>query len=547
MDTNSMNPELARRAADTLARIDRERTSETTPTANTDRSLDTIMTSAHPDGMNDGSYIPAPPTVEEQNAAMGIPTPSTSDVIEVKAPKNDESITDDSDETILVNSADETPPVTEEDETVILTSIASERLGNVPADNREQFISQVMPEITAYKKNLIIEQGLTPAEAAKAAENRMKNSANTFAENWAKEHPEGVILTIDKSQEKDLHLDDDTLNKVQNAKMIKLVAVESRELETLNVKPASVATIQMSRIRDLCDSISRYSVPLLSRGDYAFFNGAQSGALVNATAGEDDDLLDIVEKKASLLYSCFSSAMTFSKKKPDGSEVSYGEFCNWYKYQDIDLGVYAIVTASTMEESESRYKCQNQQCGKSFNITYNTKALLDLSEIPEMFKKRVEEIDAHRSSYEYMKALADKCDEVYRFRSPFSGNIVELGNPSIAVVRNRLDKCMSQINNTNFINLLMLIYVDKLMIKDQKNDSYYLIDANEDPAGAFDIFCHLHQVDIELISKQITQMQYSPQFKIHVKCPHCGRETTDPIDVDNLIFLHARASLTEIQ
>lgn len=486
----------------------------------------------------DYEEVAPPPTAEEMAAKTGA---ITSYDVSKPSPREEE-------EAVVISGSNvTTQPLTEEDETIILTSLAKERLGNVPEGDRDSFISGIMPEIASYKKSLILEAGMTPAEATKAAESRMKRSANEFAENWAKEHPEGVILTIDKSQESELNLDEETMQKVQRAKAIKLVTVEAQELKDLKIKPFDKSTIKMSHIRNICDSISRYSVPLLSRGDYAYFNGAQSGVLVNATTGDDDDMLDALEKKASLLYRCFSSSITKAKRDAAGKEMTYEEFCNWFKYDDVDMGIYAIVTASTMEESESTYICQNRQCNKTFNIKYNNKLLLDLSELPEPFKERLKEIDGHRSSLEYMTGLSDKCDMHERLQSPFSKTIFELGNPSIAEVRHKLDKCMNLIDETTAPDLVSFIYINTIWIYDPDDDTYMPIDTNENAEEAFDILCHLHQVDLEIVMKALQDRQYSPAFKIHVKCPHCGRDAVDRLGIDAMIFLHARASLTEIQ
>lgn len=523
-----------------------DRAKQTHPTFDEDKSTRTPIGEAHESidvdsiqqSHSDYDAIPAPPTAEEM-AHAGM---TTSDEL-----TSSKMVTSDDDAVILSGSTETTKPLTEEDETVILTSIATEHLGNVDPADRDAFIAGIMPEIASFKKDLIINQGMTAAEAAKAAENRVKRTSDEYAENWAKEHPEGVILTIDKSQEEDLKLDDDTMAKVRKAKLIKLVAVEAQELKTLNVKPLNKADTKMSLIRNLCDSISRYSVPLLMKGDYAFFNGAQSGVLANATSDDDDDVLDSLEKKATLLYHCFGGSVTQSKRKPDGKEMSYEEFCNWFLYDDIDMGIYAIVTASTMEESESTYICQNPNCNKAFQITYNNKTLLDLSELSDMMKDRLKEIDEHRSSYDYISALVNRCAEEERFKSPFSENIYQIGSTSIAEVRHRLSKVMDMMENVTQWNMACLMYVNKFWIHDKSDNSYIEVDVHEDPAAAFDLILHLHQVDMELLGRQLYGKHYSPSFKIHVKCPHCGRDAVDNLGIDSMIFLHARALLTEIQ
>lgn len=501
--------------------------------------VESLQNSAHGYDTGDYEVIPAPISAEEM-AKRGAAT--YKEVSDQHAGEDDDSFQ-------MITNGDATPTKapTDEDELVILTSAAESQMKDIPQSDRASFIDGIMPEIKQYQKDLVLKYGYTPEEAATSASNRMKKKAGEYAEGYAKEHPDAVVITIDKSQEETLEFDDETKAKMQKARMIKLIAVESQELASIKVKPLNKDDTKMSYMRDICDSISRYSVPLLAKGDYAYFNGAQSAVLVNAVSSEDDDLMDILEKKATLLYRCFSSSVTQSKLKRDGKEMTYEEFCNWYKYDDIDLGVYAIITASTMEESESTYVCQNRDCRQTFNITYNNKMLLDLSGLSELYQDRVKTIDQHRSSYEFISNYIEECDMRERFKSPFSQNIFELANPSIAEVRNKLDKCMPYINEITAIDLVMFIYLGTIWLYDKSDDCYVQLDTNEDPVTAFDILCHMHQVDIELISKQLQAKQYAPAFKIHVKCPHCGRDTVDQLSTDAMIFLHARASLTEIQ
>lgn len=488
----------------------------------------------------------APPPSAEEMAANGAVT--ADQVAPVAIP------VDDDEEAIFSGSNVHTAPVTEDDETVIITSAGKEQLKGMPDSEQNAFLEGILPEITQYKKELILNYGMTPAEATTAAQNRMKNKAIEAKKSWDEAHPDGVIVTIDKTQEEQLSLSEDDRRKMQVAKALKLVVVESQELETLKVKPAN-SVITMSNIRDICGSLSQYSVPLLEFGDYATFSGAQTGALANATANDDDDFVDIIEKKATLLYQYFQKGTLMSRKvdrtdekgKITKDDMSYEEFCNWYRYDDMDMGIYAIVTASAMEVSESTYTCQNKECGKTFNISYNNKTLLDLSHIPDEYKTRLNEIDEARSSLERMHILHDKYAQNMRVKSPFSKNVYEMGSPSIADARHRLDVCMEQLNGSNLIDMILLLYIDTLYVFDQNAGDYAAISVRDDPQTGFEAICRLHQIDLELLYKYIQEHKYNATFKIKTKCPHCGREATDLLNADGMIFLHARASLTEIQ
>jgi hypothetical protein len=516
-NTNS----LEQRAAAALERLNSEKESPVAPTANTEE-YDVI----------------APPPTDAEMAAAGAATATQLDA---------SPAVDDDDEAIITGSTVTTKPLTDEDETVILTTAAKSQMGNMPEDQQNAFLESIMPEIADYRKKLIVEQGLTPAEAAEAAQNRLKSKAAEANTSYGNEHPDGVIITIDKSQEKELELDEDTTRKLQTAKAIKLVVVDSMELETLKVK-GDDKIIPMSRIRDIGGSLAHYSVPLLDYGDYATFRGAQSGALVNATSDDDDSVLEILDKKATLLYNYFQGGTYQSRFNEKGEVKSYEDFCNWFKYGDMDMGVYAIVTASSTEVSESTYRCgDREKCNKSFNISYNNKSLLDLSEIPDTFKERVTAIDEGRNSTEAIAKLVEQYGMHTRMKSPFSQNIYEMGSPTIAQARSRMEKCMDAITASNAINAMALLYIEKAYVYDPQDDSYILVDFDEDPHYAFQVLETFHQVDIELLMKWLNDNSYAPQFKIKTKCPHCGREAVDRLRVDDMIFLHARASLTEIQ
>ena len=488
---------------------------------------------------DDMEYIAPPPTEEEMAKAGRV---TSSEITQSAA-----TDTDDDDGVIIGDtSAVQTAPITEDDETLILTSVAKERLGNVNPADRDSFIAGVMPEIASYKKDLIINQGMTAAEAMKAATNRMKRSANEYAENWAKEHPEGIVLKVDMTQSKDLKFDDELEAKMRRSKIINLVEVEDRELASLKLKKLPKET-KMSNIREIFGSISNFSVPLLSRGDYGYFCGAQSSALANATADEDDTDLDHLEKQASLLYQCFLGSVAKSRRKPDGSIMSYEEFCNWYHFTDISIGLYAVAVASAMEECETSYVCQNPRCQRVMTTEYNVKSLLDLSALNEYYRARLEEIDAHRSNYDHLVAMSADSDCAHRYKSPFSQNIYDLYSPTIAQVRAKLAAIENMRKPNDATNVMAYVYLSQMAVHDSSDDSYIVVGDEDDLVDLFNTVNSLHNVDLELIGKAFLQRYYQPEYKLKVKCPHCGVERVDPLDVDAMLFLLARASFTAIQ
>lgn len=436
-----------------------------------------------------------------------------------------------------------------DDETVILTSTAKTQMDKMPEDAQEQFLAGIMPQIQDYRRKLVMDEGMTPEEARQAAESRIRRQAKEANDNYGNEHPDAVVLTIDKSQEKNLDIDPDTRAKMLAARSIKLVMVESRELETLKIRrlPDDKPHVKMNHIRDLAGSLSNYSVPLPSLGDYATFSGAQSYEMASCTRMEDDSYMDWIEKKATLCYKHFMRSTLKSRVKDDGDQMSYDEFCNWYHFDDVDMGVFAIVVASSMEETNTTYQCQVQSCRQLYPMTYNAKTLIDLSEVPEIIKARISAIDDARPYPLNMKLVQDDANSIIRFKSEFTGNIYEMYSPTIADVRDRMERCSDAMALSDLGNLTTFIYMRRIFVYDRENDDYIEVDMIEHPEEGLEVIGMMHEIDLELCNKVVDMNKYHPEFRIKVKCPHCKHEGVDRLNIDSLVFLHARATSVEIQ
>lgn len=432
-----------------------------------------------------------------------------------------------------------------DDETIILGEDAINQVSDIPQDAKTKFFADLIPETQAYEKELVTKYGYTPAEAALASRANAGKKAHEFAVKWKEDHPEGVIITVDKSQEKTIEFTDEERAKMQEARALKLVVVEAAELETLTLADEH-KIVPMSRLRAI-SSLSNYSIPLLTYGDYGSFRGAQSMKLAMSVMDDTGSVVEIIEKKASLLYEHFVGSTLLKMQHDDGTPLTYEEFCNEYKYDDVDMGVYAIVTASAMEITESRYVCQRPNCRAPYNLKYNQKALLDLSGIPDMFKDRIRQIDKFRDNDVGMKALHEECDTVIRIKSPFSNNVFEMNNPSIAQARLIAAACEAALTEGTDFDMALTCYLSKMWIWDDEFKNYIFIDVLKDPMVAFEAVCRLHQIDFRLLSDFIGERRYHPEFKIKVKCPVCGYEGADSLTVDGMVFLHARAIFPEIK
>lgn len=495
-------------------------------------------------GSNDdgASYAPPPPQEEVYMPPVAPQPPAVTEPEKQVVGQEDE---------ILLTSAPSsgTEP---QDETIILSTVAMENMPNTPEDARQNFLDGLMPDIKKYKKELILDYGMTPEEANAAALSRVKAKAIEADRKWAEEHPNGVIVTINKEQEKNLTFSEDEKAKMLHANAIKLVVVDSTALETIRIIEDKTIK-KMSHLRDISGAMSHYSVPLLSSGDFATFRGAQTSALLNAITDKDDTWMDMLEKKASVVFRYFDGATVHSKLKLNdkGEEIpiTYEDFCNWFHYGDLDIALYAIVVASSMEQTKSTYRCQNRECNQFFDITYNNKSMLDLSNLPEVYKNRISEIDDNRNSMEKLGLVVEKCGQYTRVMSPFSKNIFELHSPTIADARARVAGALAVMDQYNALNLFLLLYAKKIYFYDAASDAYIPpFDTDEDPAEAYKAIENLHQVDLDLINMWINEnLFYQPEFKLSVTCPHCKRSAVDNLSVNSMLFLLARASSTEIQ
>lgn len=489
-----------------------------------------------------GATVPYTGPAPQQPAPQPAPQPPT----RVSDPMDDLG-----GESIITGSgnAQASAPVDEfSEETIVLGEEALKALDGVEKSARERFIGAAVPEIQNYQKELVTKYGYTPDEAMQAARSRATKMALEELKKYQEEHPNGAIITIDKAAADKVEFTEEEKAKMQHAKALKLVVVESKELETLKIVPMD-KRVEMSQIRSICGALAQYSVPMLSLGDYMTFRGAQSGFLASCCVSQDDTMLDAIEKKASILYSCFDGGVLTSKWKKDApnEQISYDDFCNVFHYEDLDMGIYAVVTASAMENTESTYRCPNERCGHLYPIHYNQKALLDLSEIPDVCKQRIRDIDENRANLEGMRRIHEDAIMCTRLRSPVTNNVYEIGPVTIAGARALIGPNQRLIDVSTSVDLVLLLYITQTWIYDSSQGAYLPpIVTLDDPSYAFNTICTIHQADVELLAKFIHDTRYTPKFRIKTKCPRCGREAIDDLDVDDMVFLHARGTLTEI-
>ena len=62
-----------------------------------------------------------------------------------------------------------------------------------------------------------------------------------------------------------------------------------------------------------------------------------------------------------------------------------------------------------------------------------------------------------------------------------------------------------------------------------------------------DVLQIIPQEEIDIIQKFLKPYLYSPKFILESKCPSCGNNMKNELSIDDLVFLKARDSSTEIQ
>lgn len=461
-----------------------------------------------------------------------------------------------------------TPPIVEDDDDdpVIISGGSSEApkevsvtdfmggfdkdkyLPDMPEKQRETFLSQVRPEIESYRKSLIIDNGFTAEEAMKAAQNRLNRQAKEANDAYLEENPKVGVIEIDAKDEENFEVPKELEDKMLKVRALKLVVVENKELETLNIikRDDNDENYRIKLFRGLNHSLSHYSIVLPCMGDYVTFNGAQSLALVSAASDPGESPYDSINKKAGLIYSQLYDGTCYHKFDETGKPVlTYEEFCRTFKADDIDMAVYAIAVASSMEVSEAPITCDNPDCKKDFTVKYNIKTLLSLEGVNKYYKDRITKIDENRNKPSVIQQLVDEHNQNLRFRSPVTNNVYTIGFPSIARALH-VYEFFDATNPRHYGVLITALYLSEIFIYDEDERGYREVHM-DDMREVMEILTQIPELDIRLINNQLTNRLYVPEFKFHHECPHCHSQSTDNISIDQLLFLKARDSSMEIR
>ena len=429
----------------------------------------------------------------------------------------------------------------------ILETIESEFAtiaSDMPEALRKEKAVVYVKDIETIKKDLIVNSGLLPDEASTAAINRIKRQFTEEYESWKESVANTAVITIDKTTDvNDLGLTQEEHAKLEKVKRVRLVAVEDRDLANIIIERPD-ENHKADYVKSIEGSLSKYHVPIPMLGDFAGFKGAQIIQMINLIDYDDTKADELISLKASLIYEKLINGPILRKYDDDGRIImSYNEFINKFPYQDIDMALYGILCASSMEENSTSRTCE--KCNHTWDERYNVKTLLDMNDIPEKFKERIDLILQNKTDEVELRKLYEDMRKVHRYRSPFSGNVYDISYPTISRAINMLRRIKEDDPVMNYIAAIGL-YLSRILIYNEAKHSYVEVTA-EETSLMLETLKTLINEDMTMIANQIREdVIYAPRFILHANCPSCGHKNTEYVNIDRLIFWKAQGSMVEI-
>lgn len=477
---------------------------------------------------------------------------------ETLAIDNEIGIPDDEDETEFVISANnDNHNSTQEKPNEIPPN------SNVPILN----VNVNLDERKSYVKELITKYGMSINEAEEAASKKFDNITtdkpeDNETESLSRNDEKTVIVKVPESASEKIEFSDEEREKLRVANSIKLIEIKNENLETIKFTKYKRKD-KINIIKDLDKSISRYSSPMPALGEFFTFKGAQTITLLTNVIDENDSMSEALNKKAALLYDKFIGGTTISKTDEDGNIVmSFNEFANMYRYNDVDMGLYTIFVASSREEIETVLGCTF--CKKDFKHKYNIKSLLKGDTFPDKYKEKMDNIISHHSNTDYIKELVSESTKTKRLKSTFTENVIDISSPSLSKAM-KIFQYIDEKDQVMVYNANLILYIDMIAVK--KGDEYIPFgydeeiekELEENPSSSskyqdynpiaelFEIIQELPQYELDLIAKAVSEFQFDTEFELKSKCSNCGRTLTNSLSITNMVFLTAQGSTVQTE
>lgn len=418
-----------------------------------------------------------------------------------------------------------------------------DEMPDVPDNIAEEHYERIRTQVLSHRQALMIKNGLSEEDANFAANGKMRSLCAEVNINYLKKNPRAVTVKIDKTRADDLSFSEDEKNKMIKAEVIKLEIVDKKDVERRKIrrvpKEKKLIALQGADINS-----SQYSVPLPILCDYVRFKGAQIIELANAISYDDATPVEATERKAQLIYNQLLGGSVLQKYDSNQKlDLSYNEFINKFLFNDIDMALYAILVASSMEETETTAKCGH--CQKEYDIKYNIKKLLTQEGMSDAIKEKFEEILAHKADVLYLKNMSERENMTHELKSPLTGNIYAINYPTIARVID-IYRRIDPDNQVENYRAAILMYIDHILVYDKVQGDYIPVDEDE-IEELLTAFRELPQDELNVLMRYLKEFPYNVVLKIESKCDKCGQKSTNELSVDQMVFLRAQDTLTEIQ
>ena len=403
---------------------------------------------------------------------------------------------------------------------------------NVPSNMINVELNYVYNLLVERRKQLLVE-GLEGVDIDEALEKKLDKELSSLETKYTGQGTT-VVINVPESTANKIEFSEEDQRKIRQSTRIEMVRVKQAELPVTKIKKLSKSESKLKYIHGMNDThVSRHSVPLPLTGEFATFRGAILVELLKARAEEDEHYQSIANKKASLAYKHYVDGVNYKKIDEKGATVmSYADFINHFRYHDLDLMVYAVACATSAPMTAIDLKCSN--CGHDFKKEFPVSSLLTMEHAPEKVKNNYKEIVKNHTNLNWMETIKNGNDELERFQSPITGNIYDIGAPSIA----------RGIDITGLINMedateiyvgSIAMFVHGLYVYDKENDEYIQVEADEYPE-LLEALSSLPQSDLSMLHQISTESVYAPKFIMESKCPGCGRDLRNDIPVNDLVF-----------
>ena len=419
-----------------------------------------------------------------------------------------------------------------------------EHLKDVPSEQYYEITKDLFSGVETELTLMITQAHLSVNAAQKASYNRVIAELDQINEVYKREHPERASIIIDKTQDvNDLGLTSEEHAKLEKAKKVRLVLLEDVDLANIEFEHPPENHVA-DYIKSIEGSLAKYSVPLPMLGDFISLKGAQIVQMYNIVRWDDSKVDEILNTKASLIYDKLIGGSVLTKFNEFGeNRMSYMEFINKFPYNDVDMAIFGILCASSLEESSTSITCQH--CQHTWMEPYNLKNLLRLDNVPESIKERTDEILKNKTNGEALRKLYEEKRRVKRYQSPFTKNVYDLSYPTVARALDLLKRVDANDEVASYYSA-MALYFNQIGIYNSRTGKYVSVPA-EKPDLVLDTLKTLSNEDMNLIANKISEdFLYRPEFLIEVTCPSCGKVARIPLEIDNLIFLKAQDSVVEI-